>query len=87
MPGVMAQGWHGLWALCEREPDLYPALGLHPVYLDAHQASDIDRLADKLLRSHGSIEATLSRIKRLADRCCLDGDAPQRRFRRRAFHL
>ena len=46
VPGVMAQGWHGLWALCEREPDLYPALGLHPVYLDAHQASDIDRLAD-----------------------------------------
>ena len=51
VPGVMAQGWHGLWTLCEREPDLYPALGLHPVYLDAHQASDIDRLADWLTDS------------------------------------
>ena len=48
VPGVMAQGWHGLWALCEGEPDLFPALGLHPVYLDSHQASDIDRLGDWL---------------------------------------
>mgnify|MGYP001822810035 FL=1 len=48
VPGVLAQGWHGLWALCEGEPDLFPALGLHPVYLDSHQASDIDRLGDWL---------------------------------------
>ena len=48
VPGVAAQGWHGLWELCAGEPDLYPALGLHPVYVDAHQASDIDRLGDWL---------------------------------------
>lgn len=29
---------------------------------------DVDRLADKLLRSHGSVEDTLARIKRIADR-------------------
>ena len=48
VPGVTAAGWHGLWELCAGEPDLYPALGLHPVYLDTHQAADIERLGDWL---------------------------------------
>lgn len=48
VPGVTAVGWQGLWELCAGEPDLYPALGLHPVYLDTHLASDIERLGDWL---------------------------------------
>jgi TatD DNase family protein len=48
VPGVTAAGWQGLWELCAGEPDLYPALGLHPVYLDTHQATDIEGLGDWL---------------------------------------
>lgn len=44
VPGVTAAGWDGLWKLCAGEPDLYPALGLHPVYLEAHTAADLERL-------------------------------------------
>jgi TatD DNase family protein len=44
VPGVTAAGWDGLWELCAGEPDLYPALGLHPVYLDTHTAADLERL-------------------------------------------
>jgi TatD DNase family protein len=44
VPGVTAAGWDGLWQLCEGEPDLYPALGLHPVYLDTHTPTDLERL-------------------------------------------
>ncbi len=44
VPGVTAAGWDGLWELCAGEPDLYPALGLHPVYLEAHNAADLGRL-------------------------------------------
>jgi TatD DNase family protein len=44
VPGVTAAGWDGLWTLCAGEADLYPALGLHPVYLDTHTPVDLDRL-------------------------------------------
>jgi TatD DNase family protein len=37
----MAPGWDFLWRFCAGEPDLYPALGLHPVYLDRHQEGDL----------------------------------------------
>ncbi len=44
VPAVDAAGWPGLLALCGREPGLYPALGLHPIYIDSHQAEDLDEL-------------------------------------------
>jgi len=48
IPAIHRAGWAGLLALCdqasERDPDLYPALGLHPVYLDRHQDADIQAL-------------------------------------------
>jgi TatD DNase family protein len=44
VPGVTAPGWDYLWRFCTGEPDLYPALGLHPVYLDQHQAADLAAL-------------------------------------------
>ena len=44
VPGVMAPGWDYLWRFCASEPDLYPALGLHPVYLERHQTADLAAL-------------------------------------------
>jgi len=47
VPAIHAAGWPGLIALCAGEPDLYPALGLHPVYLDQHRdghLKDLERL-------------------------------------------
>lgn len=44
VPAIHAQGWDGLLTLCASAEDLYPALGLHPVYLDRHGAADLDGL-------------------------------------------
>jgi TatD DNase family protein len=44
VPGVLAPGWDYLWRFCAGEPDLYPALGLHPVYLEEHRAADLAAL-------------------------------------------
>ena len=48
VPAIDAAGWEPLLSLCEQEQGLYPALGLHPVFLEQHQASDIEKLAEKL---------------------------------------
>ena len=45
VPGVVRATWSGLIGLCSAEMDLYPALGLHPVYLEQHQRGDIEALA------------------------------------------
>ena len=37
VPAIHAAGWDFLLALCARHVDLYPALGLHPVYVDRHE--------------------------------------------------
>jgi TatD DNase family protein len=44
VPGVLARDWDRLWRLCAGEPDLYPALGLHPVCLEQHREADLQRL-------------------------------------------
>jgi len=44
VPGVMAPGWDYLWRFCASDPELYPALGLHPVYLERHQPADLTAL-------------------------------------------
>ena len=44
IPAVDAAHWGTLLALCRREPGLYPALGLHPVYLEQHCREDVDAL-------------------------------------------
>ncbi len=44
VPAVDAAGWPGLLTLCRREQGLYPALGLHPIYIDSHRDGDIDEL-------------------------------------------
>lgn len=44
IPGVTASRWPALLACCEQDPGLHAALGLHPVFLDAHSPGDIDTL-------------------------------------------
>ena len=48
VPAIAAPGWDGLLALCRAEPGLYPALGLHPVFLDRHTDADLDALPARL---------------------------------------
>jgi len=44
VPAVDAGHWAGLIQLCQSEQALFPALGLHPVYLQAHKREDISAL-------------------------------------------
>lgn len=44
IPAVDAAHWEHLLRLCERETGLFPALGLHPVYLARHRQADIAAL-------------------------------------------
>jgi len=44
IPGVDADHWAGLIQLCQSEQALFPALGLHPVYLQAHEQEHISAL-------------------------------------------
>ena len=39
VPAFYAAGWDGAVGILRREPDLYPALGLHPVYVERHEDS------------------------------------------------
>ena len=49
VPGVLATGWDGLLGLCREEAGLFPALGLHPVYLDQHRVDADIRLLEARL--------------------------------------
>ena len=44
VPGIHAEGWPKLLDICDRQADLHPALGMHPVYLDQHQDRDLEEL-------------------------------------------
>ena len=48
VPGVDAARWPGLIALCRREAGLYPALGLHPIYLEQHGNDAVQWLEQQL---------------------------------------
>lgn len=48
VPGVKAATWPALLSLCATDTALWPALGMHPLFMSAHQAQDItilDQLA------------------------------------------
>ncbi len=45
IPAIGSHGWQRLLELCAKHSDLYPALGLHPVFLQKHTQADIDKLA------------------------------------------
>lgn len=49
IPAVTAKHFVRVWAMTQR-PQCYVALGLHPQFLAQHQHSDIDILADWLMR-------------------------------------
>ncbi len=51
VPGVQRATWPSLLTLCNSDPNLYPALGLHPVYLDAHRDEDLPALAEQIART------------------------------------
>lgn len=44
LPGVVRAGWERILHVSHIEPDLYPAIGLHPLYLSHHGKNDLDRL-------------------------------------------
>lgn len=44
IPAIHAAGWPALMALCRAESGLYPALGMHPIYLAQHRPEHLDAL-------------------------------------------
>lgn len=40
IPAIARPGWGRLWDLCAADDGLFPALGLHPVFLDQHVLPD-----------------------------------------------
>lgn len=50
VPGVQASGWEAQQSLCTRTAGLYPAFGLHPVYLHQHTDNDVVALEAMLDR-------------------------------------
>ena len=71
VPAIDAAGWAGLLALCAAQPDLYPALGLHPVYLERHQDADLQALERALAFDlNANLEQGASSISRPAAQAC-----------------
>jgi TatD DNase family protein len=50
IPGVTCGGWAGLRDFCASDARLYPAYGLHPVYLEQHRPADLQALEAWLAR-------------------------------------
>ncbi len=48
VPAVRAADWPALEALAARNPDLVPAYGLHPLYVNDHRQTDVDALVARL---------------------------------------
>lgn len=44
VPGIEAGHWDSLLELCKTDPGLYPALGLHPMFLEKHRAEHLAQL-------------------------------------------
>lgn len=50
VPAIQSRTWPKVLELCRNETGLYPALGLHPVFINQHQSDDIYKL-DQILES------------------------------------
>ncbi|SEP76001.1 TatD DNase family protein [Ectothiorhodospira magna] len=50
LPAITRAGWPRLRAVAAADPSLYPAYGLHPVYLHDHRPEDLQALDDWLHR-------------------------------------
>jgi TatD DNase family protein len=44
VPAITMASWPGIRALCQREAGLFPAFGLHPMYLAAHRPEHLHEL-------------------------------------------
>lgn len=76
VPAVSRAGWAQLAALARRHPDLHPAYGLHPCYLDQHRTEDVEALRE-WLAAHPAVAV---------GECGLDGYQPGLDFgRQREF--
>ena len=49
VPAIHAAGWGKLLELCKQEIGLYPAIGLHPVYVHSHRDEDLSALEEMLV--------------------------------------
>lgn len=54
IPAVSADRWRTLADLVSGSPDLYPAYGLHPMFMHEHEAGDIDKL-EQFLDVHHAV--------------------------------
>ena len=52
VPAVEAAGWPKLRNVCADDPGLFPAYGLHPVYLESHRPEHLDALRNWIEREH-----------------------------------
>jgi TatD DNase family protein len=50
VPAIDAEHWDGLLKLCESEQGLYPALGLHPVFLESHRTEHLEQLEQYVVK-------------------------------------
>jgi TatD DNase family protein len=51
IPAIESHTWSKVLELCDSETHLYPALGLHPVFLEQHQLDDIKSLEEILSKN------------------------------------
>lgn len=51
IPGIVATRWQQLLTLCSREIDLFPALGIHPLFLNQSQNEDLEQLEKLVVKS------------------------------------
>jgi TatD DNase family protein len=50
VPAIDAAGWPKLRDVCSRDPGLFPAYGLHPMYLDVHRDEHLSQLREWIER-------------------------------------
>lgn len=50
LPAITAASWPSLRRICGQTPGLYPAYGLHPLFLDQHRPTHLELLAEWIER-------------------------------------
>ena len=48
VPAIDAHGWERVISMCTHAEGLYPALGLHPVYINQHRDADLECLEQRV---------------------------------------
>ena len=52
VPAITKSRWPRLLSICESSDILYPALGLHPLYIAEHDIGNLDELEQQLEKTH-----------------------------------